>query len=116
MNPIVDLEKMHCTPCEGNTPKLPIAQAQTMLKDLPGWELQGEKLHKQFKFKTFMDTIEFVQQMARLAEEEGHHPNFCVNYRELEVSLWTHAIHGLSDNDFILAAKINALMEENLPH
>jgi 4a-hydroxytetrahydrobiopterin dehydratase len=72
--------------------------------------VEEAKLHKTFKFKKFIQSIAFVNQMAHIAETEGHHPNFCVNFREVEVTIWTHAIGGLSENDFILAAKIDEIV------
>ena len=106
---MTDLVKKKCVPCEGNVPKLQGLTLQMMMKEVPGWDLIGEKLRKNFEFKTFPKAIEFVNAMAKLAESEGHHPDFSVHYREVEVSIWTHVIDGLSENDFILAAKIDAL-------
>jgi 4a-hydroxytetrahydrobiopterin dehydratase len=106
---MMELKNKKCVPCEGGIPKVNNEEAETLLKELPGWALQGEKLFKLFKFKTFLKSIEFVNKMAQVAEGEGHHPNFCVNYNQVEVTIWTHAINGLSENDFILAAKINSL-------
>lgn len=107
----MELKEKKCVPCEGGVPKLSPAQAQLLLPELKSWELRGDKIHKVFKFKTFPLAIRFVNQMADVAEAEGHHPNFCVNYREVEVTIWTHAINGLSENDFILAAKLDAIPE-----
>lgn len=106
---MTELRNKKCIPCEGGIPKLQGPVVQTLLKEIPGWELRGEKLYKQFRFKSFAKAIAFVNAMADLAEAENHHPNFCVNFREVEVSIWTHAIDGLSENDFILAAKLDAL-------
>lgn len=105
----MSLTEKKCVPCEEGIPKLNAEEAKRLLTELPGWSLQENKIHKIFKFKTFMKSIEFVNQMAKIAEGEGHHPNFCVNFREVEVNIWTHAIDGLSENDFILAAKINQI-------
>lgn len=105
----MDLSQKKCKPCEGGIPKLSHGEADELLASLEGWTRQGDKLHKTFKFKTFMNAIAFVNQMADVAESEGHHPNFTVNFREVEVSIWTHAINGLSENDFILAAKIDQI-------
>lgn len=106
---MTQLKNKKCVPCEGSTPKLQEGVVQVLLKEIPDWERREEKLHKTFRFKGFLQAMDFVNAMARLAETEGHHPNFCVNYREVEVRIWTHAIDGLSENDFILAAKIDAL-------
>lgn len=106
----MDLTQKKCVPCEGGIPKLGLEDAQGFLSQVSGWELRGEKIFKTFKFKTFPNSIQFVNRMADVAEQEGHHPNFCVNFRQVEVTLWTHAIEGLSENDFILAAKIDQVV------
>ena len=80
-----------------------------MLAAVPGWEARDGKLHRTFDHKDFVAAMAFVSAMAALAEAEGHHPDFCVHYRRVDVSVWTHAIGGLSENDFILAAKIDGL-------
>lgn len=81
------------------------------LKQVPGWtrDVPSTRIHKQFTFKNFVKAIEFVNKVAALAEEEGHHPDILVNYAKVTLTLWTHAIGGLSENDFIVAAKINDL-------
>lgn len=100
----------HCVPCEGGVPKLGRSEIEGRLPLIPGWRLEaGERLARRFEFKDFVTLMAFVNAMAELAESEGHHPDFSVHYSKLDVSLWTHAIGGLSDNDFILAAKLNRL-------
>ena len=106
---MTDLLKKKCVPCEAGTPKLQGPIVQMLLQEVDSWSLDGEKIRKKFRFPQFLAAIDFVNAMARLAEAEGHHPDFCVHYREVDVSLWTHAIDGLSENDFILAAKIDAI-------
>lgn len=106
---MTELSQKKCVPCEGGIPKLSAAQAETLLKEIPGWRLEGEKLRRLFKFNDFGDAMKFINQMADVAEREGHHPDFSVHYREVDVTIWTHAVGGLSENDFILAAKINEL-------
>ena len=103
----MELKEKKCVPCEGGIPKLSAQQADDLLKEIPDWQRQGDKLFKNFKFKNFIKAMEFVNRMAEVAEEEGHHPDFTVHYNQVEVLLWTHAIDGLSENDFILAAKID---------
>src|SRR5690606_73291 len=105
----MDLRTKRCVPCEGGVPLLTREQQEALLPQVPGWRVEGDRLTKTFVFETFPQAIAFVNRMADLAEEEGHHPDFCVHYRMVEVSLWTHAIGGLSENDFILAAKIDPL-------
>ena len=74
------------------------------------WKIEGgKKIYHEFKFKDFKKAMAFVNKVADLAEEEGHHPDFIIHYNEVELVLWTHAVGGLSVNDFIMAAKINGL-------
>jgi len=109
---IDELKKRMCQPCEGGMPPLPRAEVERLLNELPGWELTktGERIRRQWTAKNFMAAIEFVNRVAELAENEGHHPDLhLVNYRDVAIELWTHAIGGLSENDFISAAKIEEL-------
>ena len=103
------LTQKKCLPCEGGLPKLQPAEVERLLMRIDQWQLAGEKLQKSFRWKDFRQAMAFVQQIALLAEAEGHHPDFSVHYNQVEVTIWTHAIGGLSENDFILAAKIDAL-------
>lgn len=105
----MDLQSKRCVPCEGGVPPLTTEEQKALLPQVPGWQVIEERLVKNFIFDGFPAAIAFVQRMADLAESEGHHPDFCVHYAKVEVSLWTHAIGGLSENDFILAAKIEPL-------
>jgi 4a-hydroxytetrahydrobiopterin dehydratase len=106
------LTSKKCVPCEGGVPALDEGSACKLLLEIPGWQLGADdgQLHKRYKFATFPQAIAFIGRMADLAEREGHHPDFCVHYDVLDVSLSTHAIGGLSENDFILAAKIDQLL------
>ena len=104
-----DLRARRCVPCEGGIPRLDAAQVTTLLADIPGWEARDERLHRRFTFPDFVTAMRFVNRMAEVAEAEGHHPDFSVHYREVDVTIWTHAIGGLSENDFILAAKLTPL-------
>jgi len=83
------------------------------LEQVPGWKLadDGASISRTFKFKDFLTTISFINAMAYIAEQQGHHPDFSAGYNYCEVHYTTHAIGGLSENDFICAAKINALLE-----
>jgi 4a-hydroxytetrahydrobiopterin dehydratase len=76
---------------------------------VPGWDLRGDRLRRQLRFRDFREAMSFVGAMADLAESEGHHPDFSVHYSTVDVEIWTHAAGGLTENDFILAAKIDAL-------
>jgi 4a-hydroxytetrahydrobiopterin dehydratase len=99
-----------CVPCEGGVEKLTAEAIQSRLPLVPGWRLEaGDKIAKSFTFPDFVSLMAFVNAMAGLAESEGHHPDFSVHYSRLDVEIWTHAVGGLSENDFILAAKIDRL-------
>lgn len=103
------LIQKRCVPCEGGVPKLKQEEIKNFLKQVSGWQEQQEKIFKTFQFKNFLEAMKFVNQMADLAEAEAHHPDFSVHYNKVDVMIWTHAIGGLSENDFILAAKIDGL-------
>jgi 4a-hydroxytetrahydrobiopterin dehydratase len=105
------LRTKRCTPCDGKTGKLDAAAIAALSRQVPSWTVAGDRLRRHVAFKGFLDAIRFVNRMAELAEAEDHHPDFCVHYREVDVTLWTHAVGGLSENDFILAAKIDELLE-----
>ena len=105
----MELTQKKCVPCEAGTPPLQEAKVDELLKEIPTWTLKDGHLYKKFKFKDFMEAMKFINSVADIAEREGHHPDFCVHYNKVEVELWTHAINGLSENDFIVAAKIDKI-------
>ncbi len=105
------LLKKKCVPCEGRGIKpLSRTDAQDYLDELQGWTLNKDErqISKEFKFKDFIGAINFVHNVADIAEAEGHHPDIHIHYNKVLLELSTHAIGGLSENDFILAAKIDA--------
>ena len=114
------LSSRRCIPCEGGTPPLDEKAAGSLMQQITGWdkrttaaakpEDRHPEIHKRFQFDDFLAAMAFVDRMAALAEEEGHHPDFCVHYNQVDVTLWTHAVSGLSENDFILASKIDAIV------
>lgn len=97
-----------CEPCKGGTQPMNEEEIQKYLGMLSNtWSvIEGKKIKYQFKFKSFKDSIAFINKVAEIADEEGHHPDIYVFYNKVVIELWTHAIGGLSLNDFILAAKI----------
>ena len=107
-----NLTDRHCKPCEGGVPTLTRQEAETMLADIPGWELSADAttLTRRFEFKGFYKCVSFINAMAWIANSENHHPDFSAGYNYCEVNFTTHAIGGLSENDFICAAKINELL------
>ena len=102
-----ELADKKCQACNRNTPKLSGAQIEALRGQAPAWQVRGERLHRQFRFHDFSTAIRFVDEMARIAEAEQHHPVFTVAVEKVDVENWTHAIGGLSENDFILAAKLD---------
>ena len=94
-----------CIACDGKTPRIAGEDAQKYLRELPGWTLSENQIDKEFKFKAYLDGVEFAYSLGKTAEEEGHHPDILVKWRRVKVILTTHAIKGLSENDFIMAAK-----------
>lgn len=106
------LTRQKCVPCEGGVPPLSTHEVAELLKSLPEWRTsQGDRrIRREWKVKNFMAAIDFFNKVAALAEDEGHHPDLHLEgYRNVAIELWTHAIGGLSQNDFILAAKIDEI-------
>ncbi|OGZ70461.1 MAG: hypothetical protein A3F47_01295 [Candidatus Staskawiczbacteria bacterium RIFCSPHIGHO2_12_FULL_38_11] len=90
--------------------KLGEEEIKDYLSQLKNWEfLETQKIIKEFKFDDFVKAMEFVNKIADVAEKEGHHPDMAIHYNKVEITLWTHFINGLSENDFIIAAKIDAI-------
>jgi 4a-hydroxytetrahydrobiopterin dehydratase len=105
-----DLTKKHCKPCEGGVPALKPDESKRLLKDVKGWKLSGNKIEKDYVFKNFVQALKFVNRVGEIAEGEGHHPDILLHgYKNVRIDLWTHAIGGLSENDFIVAAKIDTI-------
>ncbi|MEK6952980.1 MAG: 4a-hydroxytetrahydrobiopterin dehydratase [Nanoarchaeota archaeon] len=105
----MELSKKRCKPCEGNILPFTEKQARKYLKHIPDWKIEDNKIIKEFKFKNFKENIAFVNKVSEIAEQEQHHPDLQISYNKLKIILTTHAIKGLSENDFIVAAKINKL-------
>ncbi len=105
-----DLLNKKCIPCEGGVLPFDKEQAEKYLAELSLWALdeKGTGISKEYKFKDFIEAINFVDKVAKIAEEEGHHPDIHVFYNKVLLNLSTHSIGGLSENDFILATKIDA--------
>jgi 4a-hydroxytetrahydrobiopterin dehydratase len=104
------LTSKHCAPCEGGIPPMTPAEVDEMLASVPGWTVSHDRkaIRREWRAKNFVAAIDFFNKLADLAEMEGHHPDLhLTGYRNVAIELTTHAIGGLSENDFILAAKIN---------
>jgi 4a-hydroxytetrahydrobiopterin dehydratase len=104
-----ELVRRRCVPCEGGMAPLAAGEVQTLLKDLPGWTQDGKEIRRTYQFKNYYETMAFVNAAAWISHREDHHPDLQVGYNQCRVSYWTHAIDGLSENDFICAAKLDAL-------
>jgi len=106
------LTQKKCVPCEGGVPKYSLDEAREQLHTLDGWRMthDGQRIRKDWVVKNFMAGIEFFNRVAQVSEGEGHHPDLHLeSYRNVAVEIYTHAIGGLSENDFILAAKVDQL-------
>lgn len=107
---MTDLATRECVPCRGGVPPLKGEQIEKLLAQLNGWEAVAEHhLKKTYKFANFREAQELVNRVGALAEEQGHHPDICFGWGRAEITIWTHKIDGLTESDFILAAKIDML-------
>jgi 4a-hydroxytetrahydrobiopterin dehydratase len=110
-----ELHDRHCVPCEGNTPPLSHKETINLLQKISGWNIveDNKKIQKKYHFITFKHAIGFINEVADIAEFEGHHPDiFLHNWNKVTITLYTHAINGLSENDFILASKIDQVIKD----
>jgi 4a-hydroxytetrahydrobiopterin dehydratase len=109
-----DLASRSCVPCRRGMPPLTQEEAAELVRATPEWKLErgGTRLTRRFELADFAAAMEFVNRVAEVAEEEGHHPDIAIQWNRVDLELWTHAIGGLHENDFILAAKIDRLLEE----
>ena len=109
-----DLSKKKCIPCEGNIPAFDKSEIHKYLKKIDGWEVKNNSddnyyLFKEFKFENFIRSQNFVNKVGNLAEKENHHPDIIFGWGYCKIKIFTHAIKGLAESDFILAAKIDKL-------
>jgi len=111
----MSLSQKHCKPCEGGTSPFSTEENQKFIKEVDNWTIEGEiKLEKILVFKNFKEALDFVNKVGAIAEAENHHPNISIfDYKKVQIELYTHAIGGLSKNDFILASKIDALSRKD---
>jgi 4a-hydroxytetrahydrobiopterin dehydratase len=102
------LVERSCVPCRGGTPPLTASEYGPLLDQLQGWNVEDEtKLIKSFRFRNFLEAVAFVNAITPVAEAEGHHPDLYLTWGEVRVYLWTHKINGLTESDFVMAAKID---------
>jgi 4a-hydroxytetrahydrobiopterin dehydratase len=105
----MELTQKKCVACEGDVPPLNKVEADVLLKQTPGWKVSDDakSLSKEYKFKNFAEALAFTDKVGAIAESEGHHPDIEMGWGYVRIKLSTHAIGGLSENDFIVAAKVN---------
>ena len=107
---MTELANKTCVPCKGGTPPLKDEELAELQRQVPEWEVvEQHRLRRRFRFKNFREALRFVNRVGELAEEQGHHPDVSFGWGYAEITVWTHKIDGLTESDFILAAKIDAL-------
>ena len=110
MSTATELTQKHCKPCEGGVPPLAAEQVRELLQSLPQWKLgaDGKRIRREWRMKDFAAALDFLNRVGAIAEREQHHPDLhLTGYRHVAIELTTHAIDGLSENDFIIAARID---------
>ena len=106
-----ELADRQCVPCRGGVPPMKGEQITEMSSQLPDWQVVNEHhLQRLYRFKDFRETLDFVNRVGELAEEQGHHPDVCFGWGKADITIWTHKIDGLTESDFVLAAKIDKLL------
>ncbi|HUJ80953.1 MAG TPA: 4a-hydroxytetrahydrobiopterin dehydratase [Candidatus Acidoferrales bacterium] len=107
---MTDLASKNCVPCRGGVPPLAGKELDALAKQVPDWKVvDGHHIVRLYKFPDFRQALAFVNKVGALAEEQGHHPDILLAWGKAEITTWTHAINGLTESDFILAAKIDRL-------
>ena len=109
-----DLSKKKCIPCEGNIPPFDYTEIHKYLKKVDGWDVKKNQdnnyfLSKEFKFKDFINSLKFINEVGKVAEKEAHHPDITFGWGYAKIKIFTHAINGLAESDFILASKIDKI-------
>jgi 4a-hydroxytetrahydrobiopterin dehydratase len=99
-----------CAPCGGDVPALEGTKLEELHRQVPDWDIvEGHHLRRKFRFANFMEALDFVKRVGEIAEVQGHHPDMCFGWGYAQVTVFTHAVDGLTENDFILAAKVDRL-------
>ena len=114
---MTDLINKKCVPCEGGIPAFDLSEIHKYLKKINGWEVKSDSkenffLKKDFKFKNFIESQRFINDVSKISEEEGHHPDISFGWGYAKIKIFTHAINGLVESDFILAAKIDQISND----
>lgn len=111
----MNLADQHCVPCRGGIPPLKGPDLAPYAAELPEWKIVEEHhLQRFFQFRDFREALDFVNRVGGIAEEEGHHPDLCLGWGKVDVQIYTHKIRGLSQGDFVLAAKIDRIYSEDV--
>jgi 4a-hydroxytetrahydrobiopterin dehydratase len=106
----MSLEERHCVPCRGGVPPLTGEALEALKAQLTGWQVVDEHhLLKSYSFPDFRSALDFVNKAGAVAEEEGHHPDLLLTWGKVEAKIWTHKVNGLTESDFILAAKLDRI-------
>lgn len=108
---VCNISDRRCLPCEGGVPPLSAAEISSMMKDVPAWQLAGKRIERNFVFANHYEVMSFVNAVAWVSHRQDHHPEMKIGYKDCLLSYMTHAIDGLSDNDFICAAKVDRLLD-----
>jgi 4a-hydroxytetrahydrobiopterin dehydratase len=107
---MTELADKTCVPCRGDVPPLKGTELEEMIRQVPGWEAVDEHhLRREFRFRNFREALDFVNRVGELAEEQAHHPNIELRWGRVGLTIFTHKIDGLTQSDFILAAKVDRL-------
>ncbi len=105
-----DLADKQCVPCRGGIPPMTAEEIKGLSSQVADWQVVNDHhLRRSYRFRDFRETLDFVNRIGELAEEQGHHPDICFGWGKADVSIWTHKIDGLTESDFVLAAKIDKL-------
>ncbi|HLL40015.1 MAG TPA: 4a-hydroxytetrahydrobiopterin dehydratase [Rubrobacteraceae bacterium] len=107
---MTDLANKTCVPCKGDTPPLQSEEIESLRQQIPEWEVvEDHHLKRTFRFKNFKEALRFVNEVGGIAEEQGHHPDIGFGWGYAEVTVWTHKINGLTESDFVFAAKVERI-------
>ena len=107
---MTELASKTCVPCKGGTPALKGEELDELRRQVPEWEVVEEHhLRRRFRFRNFRESLRFINEVGELAEEQGHHPDISFGWGYAEITVWTHKIDGLTESDFIFAAKVDTL-------
>lgn len=108
---MTDLASKTCVPCRGGVPPLAGKEMEALASQVPNWKvIDGHHIVREFKFSDFLQALAFVNKVGVIAEEQGHHPDILLAWGKAEITTWTHKINGLTESDFILAAKIDNIL------